>query len=459
MDQERSTHYYGDARWSVDSCLKLIIDALYGGYRVALQSRAGTPTKKIVFRLQISPRHNHCFLHRNKIIMADTEKKAGDELAILKSTVENIKNLIKQLQASTKASEDVKEGSPAEEKEQSKHADINAIDLAHDTASLIKAHSTKLSLLIINKPFTASAINKVLRELVAGPLPGLASAVELCKAAKYTKAMSEELQWRVKKVLTELSTLINAIPLDGKILSDDKKNGTGKSSGKGSLASTGVVWDACDSVMGLKTLGVAGLAMKKAEEYRDLVKDALEELQAWAEEESDDDEDDDENSGDSGDEDDEKKNPQDIVDDLFGSQPHIPKDDPEKIREKLESSMKRLRLIILMYQAVEKRRFKTLPYLPHPELPAQLKEKASEDPGIIECLDEVLARMKKITDLTDDLASAFYELDSPAIDKLMDETWFTGFATIELLIKNWEGQKDDFTTWVRMIQLETLFAC
>ncbi|KAK6614552.1 hypothetical protein H4I96_00873 [Botrytis cinerea] len=358
--------------------------------------------------------------------MADTEKKAGDDLALLKST----------------------EGSSTEKKEP-KHADVNAIDLAHDSASLIKAHSTKLSLLIINKPFTPSAISKVLRELVSGPLPGLASAVEICHAAKYTKAMSEELQWRVNKVLTELSTLIKAIPLDGNILSDDKKNGTGKSSGKGSLASTGVVWDACDSVMGLKTLGVAGLAMKKAVEYRDLVKDALEELQAWAEEESDD-EDEGENSGD---EDDEKKDPQDIVDDLFGSQPHIPKDDPEKIREKLESSTKRLRLIILMYQAVEKRRFKTLPYLPHPEIPTQLKEKSSEDPGIVECLDEVLVRMKKITNLTDDLASAFYDLDSSAIDKLMDETWFTGFATVELLIKNWEGQKDDFTTWAYKFQL------
>ncbi|ESZ97489.1 hypothetical protein SBOR_2178 [Sclerotinia borealis F-4128] len=383
--------------------------------------------------------------------MAKTDKKASDDLAILKSTVETIKSLIQQLQPSAKAPEDVKEGSSSEE--QPKLADVNAIDLAHDSASLIKAHSTKLSLLIINKPFTASAINKVLRELVAGPLPGLASAVEICNATKYTRAMSEELQWRVKKVLTELHTLVDAVPLDGKVLSDDKKNGTGKSNGKGSLASTGVVWDACDSVMGLKTLGVAGLAIKKAEEYRDLVKDALEELQAWAEEESDDEEDEEDDDESSGDEDDEKKDPQDVVDDLFGSQPHIPKDDPEKIREKLESSTKRLRLVVLMYQAVVKRRFKTLPYLPHPMLPAQLKEKSSEDPGIVECLDEVLVRMKKITDLTDDLASAFYELDSAAIDKLMDETWFTGFATIELLIKNWEGQKDDFTTWAYKFQL------
>jgi hypothetical protein len=373
--------------------------------------------------------------------MATAAQKGANDLSALKTTVETTESLIQQLLQSAKAPKELKEGSSTKSPQQS---DVDAINLAHDSASLIKAHSTKLSLLIINKPFTASAITKVLRDLVAGPLPGLASAVEICNAAKYTKTMSEELQWRVKKVLSELATLVHAIPLDGNIISDDQKNGTGKTSGKGSLASTGVVWDACDSVMALKTLGVAGLAIKRAEEYRDLLKDALEELQGWAEEESDE-EDDAEHSDD---EKDGGKDAQDELDDMFGSQRHIPKEDPDKIRERLESSLKKLRLLILMYQAVVKRRFRTLPHLPHPQLPAQLKEQSAEDPGIVESLDEVLVRMKKITNLADDLASAFYDLDCPAIDKLMDETWFTGFATVALLINNWEGQKDDFTTWV-----------
>ncbi|KAM3066922.1 hypothetical protein ACMFMG_007070 [Clarireedia jacksonii] len=378
--------------------------------------------------------------------MSEAAKKRENDLSALKATVETTESLIQQLLQSAKAPKEPKEGSSTKSPEQN---DVNAIDLAHDSASLIKAHATKLSLLIINKPFTASAITKVLRDLVAGPLPGLASAVEICNAAKYTKTMSEELQWRVKKVLSELATLVHTVPLDGKILSDDQKNGTGKTSGKGSLASTGVVWDACDSVMALKTLGVAGLAIKRAEEYRDLLKDALEELQGWAEEESDEEND----AEHRGDESDGEKDAQDELDDMFGSQRHIPKEDPEKIRERLESSLKKLRLLILMYQAVVKRRFKTLPHLPHPQLPAQLKEQSAEDPGIVESLDEVLVRMKKITNLADDLASAFYDLDCSAIDKLMDETWFTGFATVALLINNWEGQKDEFSTWAYKFQL------
>lgn len=365
--------------------------------------------------------------------MAST--KAGLDLAALKSTVETITALVSQLQTTAPGTESNDDSS-------SKAGAVNALDLAHDTASLIKAHSTKLSLLIINKPFTATAINTVLSELIAGPLPGLASAVQICTAAKYTKAMSEELQWRAKKLFVEFGALIKAIPLDGQILSDDAKNGTGKTEGKGSLASTGVVWEACDGVTALKGLGVAGLVIKKAEEYRDLLKDALEELQEWGEEESDgEDEEDSSNS-------DEEHSAQATLDTFFGSQRHIPPEDPEKIRQRLDSSQKRLRLIITMYTAVIKRRFKTLPHLPHPKLPPELKNKSSEDPRIISCLDEVLEVMKKIPDAIDELASAFYDLDGEEIDKRMDECFCKGFAAAELLLNNWEGQKDEFTVWV-----------
>jgi hypothetical protein len=250
--------------------------------------------------------------------------KAEQDLTALKSTVSSILALLVQLQTSSPSTES------------SNKKSVNALDLAWDTASLIKAHSTKLSLLIINKPFTASAVNKVLQELLSGALPGLASAVQFCDATKYTKAMSEELQWRAKKVFLEFGKFIEEIPLDGYILSDDAKNGTGKGNGKGSLASTGVVWEACDRVMFLKTMGIAGLLIKKAEEYRDLLTDALEELREWGEEESD---------GESGEED---TGSDDELDNMFGSQRHIPSEDSEKIRPRLESSQKRLRLVITM---------------------------------------------------------------------------------------------------------------
>lgn len=360
--------------------------------------------------------------------MAGTSTKEEQGLAALEVAVSTARTLIAQLQPTAPA---------AQSKSQN---DVNALDLAYDAASLIRAHTTKLSLLILNKPFTASAISTVLRELVDGPLPGLASATELCTADRYTKVMSTELQYRTKKVLADLGTLVQAIPLDGEILNDDAKNGTGPEKGKGILAVTGTIWEACDGIIELKKLGVAGLVIQKAEGYRDLLKDALEELQEWAEEDSD------------GEDEEAVDGVEDAaqaeVDNIFGSQRHIPPDDPESIRPRLESSIKRLRLLILMYQAATKRRFKTLPPLPHPELPPELNEKSAEDPGIANRLDEVLDVMNKIPDITDELASAFYELDAEEIDKRMDQCFFTGFAVTELLVKNWEGQNDEFSTWV-----------
>jgi hypothetical protein len=241
-----------------------------------------------------------------------------------------------------------------------------------------------------------------------------------------------------------LKTFIKAIPLDGQILSDDAKNGTAKGQGKGSLAQTGAIWEACDATIKLKSLGIGGLVIKKAEEYRALLKDALEELQEWGEEQSDD-----EGGGVASEEDVDVDDAQAAVDDIFGSQRHIPTDDPEKIRPRLESALKRIRLLILMYQAVVKRRFKTLPPLPLPELSLDPKGKSDADSGIVICLDEVLDVMKKIPDIIDEMASSFYELDGPEIDKRMDQCFFTGFTAAELLIKNWEGEKDEFSNWVR----------
>jgi hypothetical protein len=349
------------------------------------------------------------------------------DLSTLVSTVQTTLDLIKSL------AESKSNNGPTT-------TNANALDLANDAASLIKAHATKLSLLIINKPFTPSAIVKVLRELVSGPLPGLASAIELCNATQYTKTMSTELQWRAKKVFKELGVLIEAIPLDGKILSNDAKNGTGTSKGKGSLASTGVVWEACDGIMQLKKEGIAGLLVKMAGDYRELIEDALWELQEWGEAGSDADED-----GPSLDDDDVGE-AQAALDNMFEAQKHIPSEDPEKIRPRFESSTKRLRLIMLMYQAVIKRRLKTLSQAPY-----STSSEKTDGKSIPATIDLVVENLKKIPEITDELASAFYTLDGPEIDKWMKECFSTGITVADLLAKNWNDEDDEFTAWVSHI--------
>ena len=320
--------------------------------------------------------------------------------------------------------------------------DVDPLALAHDSASLIRAHVTKLSLLIINEPFTPSAISGVLRELTAGPIPAIATAVEICDAERYTKVARQELAYRCYRVLHELRGLINAVPRDGKVLRDERKDG-----GKGSLASTGVVWSACDDVISLKKLGIAGLLAKKVEEYRDTLKDVLEELKEWSEEEGEEGDDDEEGSGAGNDINDVTNqiqnthiSTQEMLDD-FMSTSHIPRDDPDKIRERLDSCLKRLRLTTLLYSAITKRRIKTLPRLPAPA-----------DSTVTRRLDEVFPILKGLPHRFGEVAYAFYNLDRDSIDKEMDSCFFDAFAVAEMLMKPWEGQTDEFTEWAGKFQ-------
>lgn len=318
---------------------------------------------------------------------------------------------------------------------------IDAFALAGDSASLIRAHSTKLSLLIINEPFTPSAIAKVLQELVAGPVPGIASAVQICAAERYTAVARQDLASRSHRVLKELRGLIDVIPLDGKILPAEKKDGV--KGDKGSIAATGVIWAACDDVISLRNLGVANLLVKKVQQYRDTLQDVLDELKEWKEEgeEQEEDEDADEVEYVTNQLHTTHLSAQDMVDDFMNTR-HIPRDDQDKIGERLETCLKRLRLTTLLYTAIVKRRLKVLPPLP-----------ASDPTPVAKRLDEVLAVLKRIPDQFNEVACSFYELEPDAIDRAMDTCFFDAFAASEMLMKPWEGDRDEFSAWVEKFQV------
>ncbi|KAI1098372.1 hypothetical protein F4804DRAFT_127725 [Jackrogersella minutella] len=380
---------------------------------------------------------------------------AGDALEALKVVSKSTIDLISQLEtflhsiAVDKSSETAAPPMSSSSSSLSNTESVDPLSLAHDSTTLIKAHTTKLSLLIINEPFTPSAISKVLRELVAGPIPALASAVQVCGADKYTLVARQDLAWRCYRVLKELRGLVEIVPLDGNILPNAQKNGT--EGGMGSMAATGVIWAACDDVILLKKLGIAGLLIKKVEEYRDTLKDILEELKEYSEEVEDEDEDEDEDGDGNGEEDeandvgDQIQNThistQEMLDDLMNPR-HIPRDDPDKIRERLESCLKRLRLTTLLYTAVVKRRLKAIPPLP-----------TTTQTSVTQRLDEVFPLLKRLPHRFGEVACAFYELDRDAIDRAMDSCFFDAFAASEMLMKPWEGPRDEFTNWAEKFQV------
>lgn len=383
---------------------------------------------------------------------------SGNALETLNTVVANALVLISQLEgvvSSVAAQNDVDNAGEAgtiTPQPVTGNPSLDALSLAHDSATLVRANATKISLLIINEPFTPTAITTVVRELVASIVPSLAAAAQVCTPERYTRVIQEELAWRVGRVLKELKDLLTQIPCDGKILSDAKKNASvGAVGGRGSIVTTGVLWSACDDVITFSKRGFAGNLAYKVEQLRETLEDVMEELKEWGEEEDDDEEDDDNDNDDvaqvtsdlesssiSG-----TRDAQDILDDLMSSQGHIPRDDPDKIRERLESCLKRLRLTTLLYQATAKRRIKPLPHLP----PAS----ASDVPAR---LDEVMSLLKTIPDRFGSLALAFYDLDPSEIDRLMDECFFDAFAASELLARPWAGDKDEFTGWALRFQVE-----
>ncbi|KAI1654968.1 hypothetical protein F4813DRAFT_192859 [Daldinia decipiens] len=381
---------------------------------------------------------------------------ADDALEALKSVVQSTTSLISQLEAllhsialnEASSTTTTTTTTPPSSSSSPNPVSIDPLSLAHDSATLIKAHTTKLSLLIINEPFTPSATSKVLRELVAGPIPALASAVQVCDVDKYTLVARQDLAWRCYRVLKELKNLIGIIPLDGKILAGTQKNGA--KGDRGSLAATGVIWAACDDVILLKKLGIAGLLVKKVEEYRDTLKDILEELKEYSEEVDEDDDDD-------GDADEAEEggvnsvtdqmqnthiSTQEMLDDLMNPR-HIPRGDPDKIRDRLGSCLKRLRLTTLLYTAIIKRRLKLIP--PIPTTTAQL--------SVTKRLDEVFPVLKRLPHRFGEVACAFYELDRNSIDRTMDSCFFDAFAASEMLMKSWDGQRDEFTEWADKFQV------
>ncbi|WQF86792.1 Putative cyclin-D1-binding protein [Colletotrichum destructivum] len=329
--------------------------------------------------------------------------------------------------------------------QQTDTSSVDTFPLARDSASLIKAHSTKISVLIINEPFTPSAIIKVLRELVSGPIPGVATAAQACDAERYTSTVRKDLAWKCYTVLKELRGLVEKIPRDGKILSAAQKSGSAGAAGKGSMASTGVIWSACDDLMQFSNGGVGGCFIKKVEEFRATLKDVMEELKEWGEEEPDDDDDDD-NDTDGLDHDSAlgsmMPSTQEMIDDMMSGQGTIPRDDPDNIRNRLESCLKRLRLTTLLYQAIVKRRLKTLPSLP------------SENSNVPKRLDEAMRILRKLPHMFDELAGAFYELSPDEIDRVMDLCFNEIVALSELLKSPWAGEKDEFSEWAVKFQAE-----
>ena len=308
----------------------------------------------------------------------------------------------------------------------------NPLQVFSDAARLVKAHVTKLSLLVINKPFTPTAITKVLRELASTCLPALISGVQICQQDKavWSELLAREAQLRVRRVFRELETLL----LEIKSVAQGAE--AGSSSGRDSLSATGVVWESCDALAALNSLGVAGLAVQKAEQWRDTIKDAIEELQEWADGEDLETEGqndalfDSDDEGVAGDD-------NDSLNDIFNAANSMPADRPE-LKELVEQAVEKLKKVDILYRALIKRRLK--PYKSIAVVETGKKSSA-------ENVDELMENLKSLPDLVDDMASNFYDLDEEAARAALAGCVKKACETAKLATLDYDGKEDEFSTW------------
>lgn len=373
-------------------------------------------------------------------------EKAAQQLHALQELIATTQTLLEQFHRALSVS-DSSTTSSSSATSSKQNESPHPLELVGTAATLLKANTTKLTLLLRTEPFTPSAITTVLRDVAGTCLPAMMGAVEICTVEAWGRLMRVELRHRVKRTVDGIAELVDKIKTaaenNGKVSAAVNGNGASKKKpeakvlGKDNLADTGVVWNACDELISLKQSGIAGLAVKKAEAYRETITDALEELKDWAEDVSDvaDDADEDEDQDDAlsaeGDAD------GDSIEHMFSAGNKMPRDDHE-MKTLVDLALKRLKMIGMLYQAVGKRRLKTFEV-------GSLTE--AERSTRLQVLDELLGLLKEAQELVDELAMAFYDLSHQEAKRLLQECQDTASKAATLVKQNWEGKEDEFTAW------------
>ncbi|PVI06051.1 hypothetical protein DM02DRAFT_715248 [Periconia macrospinosa] len=324
----------------------------------------------------------------------------------------------------------------------------NPLETAKACTTLLKSHTTTLSLLLLTPPLTPSALITKIGDVSSGVLSGLVAAAvaDNLKANSENglgSLMSAELRAGVLRVLGAWGEVLALVVRLAEKRQDDggsnkKDEGPTEAERQSVLATTGVVWEACDQLLKFCDNGIVGLVVKKAEEWRSVLLDAVEELKEWGEDVDEDDEDgfegsDDEFAGD---------------DDIFGAANKLGKGDV-KLKALLDTSVKKLKMVGMLYQALIKRRLKTFPSSAQPSSSAGEKstedKETQQDPMVK--LEKLMVHLRAIPEGVDDLASAFYDLDENEANAMFEKCCSEAKKAVALVRQSWTGTDDEFTTW------------
>lgn len=341
----------------------------------------------------------------------------------------------------------VSSAAPVEQSNQSDPKPPSPLPLLSSSATVLKSQVTKLSLLAINPPFTPSAVVKVISELNESVLPSLVTASLLITPETFTRAFHSEASVLVKTTLRELIVLLGNVKAvsikEGKNVDEKQKDSI--------TGSTGRIWDSCDALVDISQNGIIAVVVKKTEQFRDTVKDAIRELEEWDPE---DDDDDDGGFGDLLGEDD------DLDGNLSGKdkqgddeEDEDSERDIEGLQEQKKYALRILKPISQIYPTIISNRLKKTIILSEPPTPSiQIRK-----------INDLTLNLQKIPDIIDEAVGALYDADIKSATKYVEDAKKCAVKALEISAFTWDKdsentdetsqrettEDDKFTVWAR----------
>lgn len=339
---------------------------------------------------------------------------------VLKTTI----NLIEQFQSTI--STQTSSATANNEKDKS----LDPLPLLSAASTALKSHVTKLSLLAITSPFTHSAVATTLSTLNESVLPSLVTAALLVTPESHTQAFQTEICLISNTALKEMLSLVKEVKLVAEEKADKKELDQGDKDTV--TVAAGRVWDACDVLIDISTKGIIGFLVKRAEEYRDLVRDALEEIEEW---------DPDEEGDEYFDEllEDDRKDGAGIGKE---SDDYEEEDGNAALHARKKDTLRILKPVAQIYPAIILNRLKKAPT---PLMPSHAKT-----------LESLMGILKLIPDHVDEVAGALYEEDLEKYTNQLGMAKGCALKAIESVVLPWgveqatseqENPGDKFTTW------------
>lgn len=262
-------------------------------------------------------------------------------------------------------------------------------------------------------------------------LPSLVTAALLVNSDDFTKAFHAEIQILAKAALKELGALIGEV----KDVADKKNKAQSESKKEDDLSqeekdvvtvATGRVWDACDALVDVATKGVVGFVIRRVEQWRDLVKDAVEEIEEWDPDEDDDFFDDllSEDKKDAGGEDDDEDDDDD--------------DDTAITHARKKSTLRILKPVAQIFPAILTNRLKNAG-----------NASVASSAGVRK-LESLMVNLQSIPDDIDEVAGALYEENWERHTQFLGKVKNNAAKAVGLVKLPWgaaEDTEDKFTTW------------